>query len=214
MQTRLKIGSCGKSRYNALHRQEYDDVKMARIARISRLLPKTFADGTKVRRFAKHCPRCRHFVEATDMEGMLAMLDNRLFLSAHARCPRCAARFGLGCMITQDKRVHPVRLPLWMFRMWLRYVLRKAVDIEEPSQDWQYGQEEAPAVARPADSELAFSESVIGRFQGQDIPASCEYRSQPYRFERVVPAGLPVNADEQEILVRNLFIYRLAPVNE
>lgn len=184
---------------------------MARIARISRLLPKTFADGTKIRRFAKHCPRCRHFVEATEMEGLLGMMENRLHLSARARCPRCSTRFAVDCVISQEKRVHPVKLPHTLFHLWLRFALRNAVTIEEPDAEWQYSQAiQPPTIATPAETELAFSDSIVGRFQGMEIPATCEYRSQPYRFDRVVPAGVPAKGNDEEILVRSHLVYRLA----
>jgi hypothetical protein len=188
---------------------------MAKTDRISRQLPKIFANGTKIRRFAKPCTRCRHVVEAQHMDGQLLMIDNRLFLAAHAHCPQCAHRFAVACIITPERRVLPVRLPLWLFRVWLKIVAPKAVIITENDPAWQYEQDAAPPrITRPPEAELAFSEAVVGRFQGHDIPAACHYQSHPYRFERVAPAGLPINGSDQEILVRDQLIYRLATADE
>jgi len=193
---------------------EIRDISMAKTDRISRQLPKTFANGTKIRRFAKPCTRCQHMVEATHMDGQLLLIDNRLFLAARAHCPKCAHRFPVGCIITPERRVLPVRLPLWLFRVWFKIVAPKAAIIIEHDPAWQLGDSGAPRVVQPAETELAFSDAVIGRFQGQDIPAACHYLSHPYRFERVAPAGRPVQTGDQEILVRDQLIYRLAAVNE
>lgn len=186
---------------------------MTRTDRISRQLPKRFANGTKIRRFAKPCTRCKHVVEAKDMDGQLLMIDNRLFLAAHAHCPQCRHRFNVACIITTERRVLPVRLPLWLFRLWLKLVAPKAVIITENDPGWQFS-EDAPATTRPLEAELAFSAAVVGRFQGQDIPAACHYQSHPYHFERVVPAGHPAHTTEQEILVREQLVYRLATADE
>lgn len=190
---------------------------MAKTDRISRQLPKIFANGTKIRRFAKPCTRCQHVVEAQNMDGQLLMIDNRLFLAARAHCPQCAHRFQVACIITPERRVLPVRLPLWLFRVWLKIVAPKAVIITEADPAWEFhANNEAPKsqLTRPAEADLAFSETVIGRFQGLDIPAACHYQSHPYRFERIAPIGRPIEANEQEILVRDQLIYRLATADE
>ena len=81
---------------------------MARPDKISRFLPIYFSNGNSVRRFGKHCPNCEVMVGAQHMEGLASKHDERIFLAATACCPSCSHKFSVGCVITDDKRVHRV----------------------------------------------------------------------------------------------------------
>ncbi|AXK39004.1 hypothetical protein [Crenobacter cavernae] len=184
---------------------------MTRNDRLSRLLPQRFANGTQIRRFAKPCPRCSQTVEARDMEGKMLMLDQKLFLAAHAACPHCGHRFGVACAITADKRVHRVRLPMWLYKLWMKSNARRGVTLVPPEPEWQTGEEPAaPVVASIADAELSFADAIVGRFQGEAIPEACEWQGQRYSFERVAQPGLPLQCADNEILVRSHFVYALS----
>ncbi|KZE32452.1 hypothetical protein EV683_1264 [Crenobacter luteus] len=183
---------------------------MTRNDQLSRLLPQRFANGTQIRRFAKPCPRCGGTVEARDMEGQMMMLDQKLFLAAHAACPHCDHRFGVACAITADKRVHRVRLPMWLYKLWMKSNARRGVTIVPADPQWQGEEDDAPPpVPSIADAELSFDDAIVGRFQGEAIPEACEWQGRRYRFERVVQPGLPAQCAAHEILVRAHLVYAL-----
>lgn len=187
---------------------------MARPDKISRFLPISFSNGTKVRRFAKHCPHCRTMVNADCMQGLAALMENKIFVSARAECPACRKRFSLACVITDDRHVHRVMIPDWMFTLWLRLAAR---DLPQPvhHQEWELEEEEEtlpPLHDRiVADSErVLHSDEVLGKFDGIEIPSWIEFNGQRYTFERAAPPG-GIRLEAGEILFDGKLIYLQVP---
>jgi hypothetical protein len=189
---------------------------MARPDKISRFLPISFANGTKVRRFAKHCPRCRTMVTADSMQGIAALMENRIFVSAKAQCPACRRRFSLACVITDDRHVHRVMIPDWMFAIWLRLAVR---DLPQPVHHHEWDMEEdapQPSLQERIIADTAsvqHSGKILGKFDGVDIPSWIEFNGQRYLFERAAPPG-GIRLEEGEILFDGKLIYQLIPPQE
>lgn len=185
---------------------------MARPDKISRFLPISFGNGTKVRRFAKHCPHCRAMVNADCMHGIAALLENKIFVSARAQCPACQRRFSLACVITDDRHVHRVMLPDWMFGLWLRMAVR---DLPQPvhHQEWEMPEPEQPALQDRiiANSEqVQHSDKILGKFDGIDIPSWIEFNGQRYLFQRAAPPG-GIRLEDGEVLFDGKLIYQMSP---
>ncbi|CUA83340.1 MULTISPECIES: hypothetical protein [Gulbenkiania] len=175
--------------------------------RINRFLPATFSNGTTVRRFAKHCPRCRNLVGAEDMHGVAGLVQDRLFLAARARCPACSHGFAITCAITNDKRVHRVLFPNALFALWLRLALRNMPPRSAP--EWIPPEPPVPPANHLADSaDIQRSDEVIGRLDGRPIHAWIEHQGTRYRFERTLPPGSLPRLGESEVLFDNRLVYR------
>ncbi|AXE29789.1 hypothetical protein DK842_07750 [Chromobacterium phragmitis] len=181
---------------------------MARPDKISRFLPLTFANGNSVRRFGKHCPQCRAMVGAEHMEGLASLMHGKIYLSAEACCPQCEQRFPVACVITEDKRVHRVLLPLWIFRLWMKSATRHD---PQPSDNDRWELEQADSAPKgltlPADAEVVRSEEILGRFQGEPICAWIEYQGQRFVFDRAAPDNNQ-SLSASELLLEGRLIYR------
>lgn len=185
---------------------------MARPDKISRFLPIRFTNGTKVRRFAKHCPRCHAMVGADAMDGLACLLENKIFVAARASCPVCHKRFPVACVITDDRHVHRVLIPDWMFGLWLRMAAR---DLPQPvdHREWDMPEEQQPDMAGLVlnDSEqVVHSGEVLGQFDGVRISSWIEYQGQRYEFERAAPPGM-VRLEQDQVLFDGKLIYHLSP---
>jgi hypothetical protein len=93
-------------------------------------------------------------------------------------CPACHHRFPIACVITDDKRVHRVMLPLWVYRLWLQMATRNTPQL--PSREnWSVEEEEAgPAPVGFIVNDVASvtcSDEILGRFHDQTISAWVEY---------------------------------------
>ncbi|MBV8046228.1 MAG: hypothetical protein JO171_03695 [Paludibacterium sp.] len=183
---------------------------MARPDKISRFLPISFANGTKVRRFAKHCPRCGTMVTADTMHGIAYLLENRIFVAAKAACPACQKRFSVACVITDNRHVHRVLAPDWLFALWLRMAVRNQPQPVH-HREWELPDEPVPVAQGLvlSDSEqIVHSEEILGKFDGTPISSWIEYQGQRYHFERAAPpGGIKLGADQ--ILFDGKLIYQL-----
>ncbi|UTH75994.1 hypothetical protein [Chromobacterium sp. IIBBL 290-4] len=179
---------------------------MARPDKISRFLPLTFANGNSVRRFGKHCPQCRAMVGAEHMEGLASLMKGKIFLSADASCPRCQHVFPVACVITDDKRVHRVMLPLWMFRLWLKSATRNDPQPSD-NDNWTVETEAPKGLELPADADVLRSDEIVGRFQGEPIFAWVEYQGQRFIFDRAA-ASQNLRLTPSELLLEGRLIYR------
>jgi len=183
---------------------------MARQNTISSYLPVTFANGNRVRRFGKHCPRCHAMVGCEHMSGLASLQQDKLFLAAQAVCPSCQQRFPVACVISDDKRVHRVLLPLWIYRMWLQMATRNT---PQPASQENWAVEEAPAEALPCGlivpdaAAVQGSDDILGRFADLPIPAWVEYQGQRFVFERAAPPG-QFGLQSNELLLAGRLIYR------
>jgi hypothetical protein len=185
---------------------------MARPDKISRYLPICFPNGTKVRRFAKHCPHCHAMVSADAMLGIACLLDNKIFVSARSLCPACKKRFSIACVITDDRHVHRVLIPDWMFGLWLRLAVR---DLPQPEHGREWDLAEDTPVAAPglmvSDSEpITSSEDILGQFDGLKIFSWIEYQGQRYNFARAAPPG-GTRLTEGDLLFGGRLIYHRSP---
>ncbi|MCW3481010.1 hypothetical protein OL229_15790 [Neisseriaceae bacterium JH1-16] len=181
---------------------------MARLDPIARYLPHTFANGTTVRRFAKPCPRCRQVVESTDMYGQLAVLQDRLFVAAEGRCRHCHHRFSIACMISNDKHVHRVALPMWAFKLWLKMATRNTIQPSDPN--WSLPEPEPePTVPSLADGDVTMADTIVGRYDGLEIPAWIRHDGRRYNFERTIATGQSPQLASSEQLFRERLVYRL-----
>ena len=188
---------------------------MARPDKISRFLPIYFSNGNSVRRFGKHCPNCEVMVGAQHMEGLASKHDERIFLAATACCPSCSHKFSVGCVITDDKRVHRVVLPYWIFQNWLKRIARKD---QKPLSDDSLGVHESQSttiqggLVLPSNVILTRSEQILGRFNGKSINAWVEFQGKRFKFDRVAPPGCQARLDAKELLIEDSLIYRQASV--
>lgn len=180
---------------------------------ISRYLPVRFSNGNSISRFAKHCPRCRNLVPATQMNGRLGLMQDKLFIAARAQCD-CGQRFNVACVIDEHKQVHRVLLPMWLFRFWLRQS-----KLPQPLRrdDAKLRLDDAPlpeaprGLQLPADVTLTPSADVVGRFQGADIPATlASSDGRRFAFERALPAGGAARLGEDELVYQDRLVYRAA----
>ncbi|MDF0604737.1 hypothetical protein HZU77_003590 [Neisseriaceae bacterium TC5R-5] len=190
---------------------------MAKPDKISHFLPVSFANGNSVRRFGKHCPKCQAMVAAEQMEGLLSKQKDKIFLVAQAHCPSCHHRFAVACVITNDKRVHRVGLPQWLFQFWLQMLTRhdpqpasKENWEVEPVESHGASLSSSPRLVLAEDSSVVCSDEVIGRFQGEPIWAWIEYQGQRFIFERTTPENTQPNLSDSELLFGNWLIYRSA----
>jgi hypothetical protein len=183
---------------------------MARQNTISSYLPVTFPNGNRVRRFGKHCPHCHAMVGCEHMAGLASLQQDKLFLAAQGTCPACQHRFPIACVITDDKRVHRVLLPLWVYRMWLQMATRNTPQPVAQA-NWEVQEENATPAQQGillTDAEVvARSPEILGRFQDQPISAWIEYQDRRFVFERAAPPGQFV-LSEQEVLLAGKLIYR------
>ncbi|MBV8679280.1 MAG: hypothetical protein JO338_02395 [Aquitalea sp.] len=181
---------------------------MARQHPISSYLPVSFPNGNRVRRFGKHCPRCHAMVGCEHMSGLASLQQDKLFLAAQGHCPACHHRFPIACVITDDKRVHRVLLPLWVYRLWLNMATRNTPQ-PVPQEKWEL-EEASPATTGFIVNDVASvtcSEEILGRFHNQPISAWIEYEGRRFQFERAAPPG-QFALNEQELLLAGTLIYR------
>lgn len=153
------------------------------------------------------------------MYGRVLLAQDRILLAAQAHCPHCGHRFPVSCVITDDKRVHRVIIPMNLLRWWLSTVRQHHVSGEPATQarDWEFH----PATTLPEHQHLAMSppkvtlpdarsDDIIGSFDGKPIPAWVRYQQKMYEFTRVwqQKSGTPL-LNEQEILIDEVLIYTL-----
>ena len=181
---------------------------MARQNTISSYLPVTFSNGNRVRRFGKHCPHCHAMVGCEHMSGLASLQQDKLFLAAKGTCPACHHRFPIACVITDDKRVHRVMLPLWAYRMWLQLATRNSPQLPA-RENWEVAEETPlPVGIVVADvNAVTRSAEILGRFHDQTISAWVEYEGRRFLFERAAPPG-QFSLSEHELLLAGALIYR------
>ena len=61
------------------------------------------------------------------MHGIAANINERILLAARAECSQCHYRFPVTCVITPQKRVLRVALPLWLYRFYIQLLTRDGV---------------------------------------------------------------------------------------
>lgn len=186
--------------------------------RLDRFFPIKYPNGATVSRFAKHCPHCKQLVKASAMEGMALLLQDKVFVLADARCPQCQHGFTVKCVIDENKQVHPVGLPSFLYRLMLQWGARKQVHTFRQQAEWRMAQqaaddaEQAPAPGiRVADNGLVEkSADIVGNFMGQPIHAWIVYNGQRLAYDRAVAPGGRVQLASDEVLFDNRLVYKAA----
>lgn len=187
---------------------------MPKYAKISRSLPITFANGNAVRQFAKHCVRCRQLVSGEHMYGVMTLVQDRIVLAAEAHCPHCQAKFPVTCVITDDKKVHRVVLPMTILRWWLASSQAgRPRSANTRAQDWEYPATPPVATPPPAPAVVQHthpdqrSEDSIGRFQDVAIPAWVQVNGIRYVFARPVVDKASLSLAPHELLIDGCLIF-------
>ena len=177
---------------------------MRKTDRISHFLPMPVGNGDRISKFSKKCPHCAHVVSADHMMGVASAMKGQIALAAEAECPACRRTFPVSCVITADKKVLRVRLPLWAFRSYLQLISPPFVPPVEPA---------TPVAAAPHSLSLDTfddkAETALGSYQGRPIYAWLKTGNQYYDFERVFAGNQFERLDGNELLVDACLVYRL-----
>ncbi len=151
------------------------------------------------------------------MLGVAVHLQERLIIAAEATCPRCEARFPIACVITDDKHVHRVIVPMRILRWWLSTVTPvPATDprpIEPVDKTWDFqalNQSALEPVSLPSES-LECSSEIIGQYQNRPIFAWVRDDQQPYRFSHILGEHQKKILKSDEILVDRYLVYQRDP---
>jgi hypothetical protein len=145
------------------------------------------------------------------MHGIASLMDDKIFVSAKGQCPICHKRFPVACVITNNRHVHRVLIPDWMFAIWLRLAVR---NLPQPvhHQEWEMNADPLPVkqgLVISNTEDVLHSEEVIGQFDGIKISSWIEYQGVRYEFERAVPPG-GIRLAEDEVLFDGKLIYQLS----
>ncbi|PXX78075.1 hypothetical protein DFR34_11384 [Rivihabitans pingtungensis] len=181
---------------------------------ISKQLPLKFANGQTIRRFAKHCPACKHIVDSQHMHGVAQLVQDRVVIVAQARCPACGHGFSVTCVVTDDKQVHRVWVPGWALRWWLSRQRDDDAPLRDrDSREWEY--EDTPDVPTPlrnptpslSAADVTVASEALGQFQGEPIPAWIENQGQRYVFQRASQDGPRTKLGRDEVLYEGRLVY-------
>jgi len=185
---------------------------MVKSDKISHFLPICFRNGDRVQQFAKKCPHCGKTVSAAQMHGIAANINERILLAARAECSQCHCRFPVTCVITAQKRVMRVALPLWLYRFYIRMLMRSTdAGTQQPLRAPAVS---APPAAQPANAEIPLDQVVtalelLGSYQGKPIYSWIEHRGKHYDFSRVTPNPQAEKLACDECLLNQTMIYKL-----
>ncbi|MBB5019386.1 hypothetical protein HNQ59_002687 [Chitinivorax tropicus] len=178
---------------------------MRKTDRINRFLPLPLGDGDRVSKFSKKCTHCGHIVTAEHMHGIATSVKAQIALAAEAECPACRRQFPVACLITEDKRVLRVMLPMWLFRFYLQLIAKPAPPMPIEDEIEQSPVQDSLSLEALEDKAV---DALLGTYQGKPIYAWVKNDSQYYDFERVF-AGTPhERIDSNELLVETCLIYR------
>lgn len=184
---------------------------MVKLDKISHFLPIRFRNGDRVQQFAKKCPHCGKTVSAAQMHGIAANINERILLAAKAECSQCHYRFPVTCVITPQKRVLRVALPLWLYRFYIQLLTRDGVG--KPA-----AVTAAEPVEPPANQQARISASMVsgrgesmGSYQGQSIHDWIACGSDYFDFERVCANATGEKLAADEYLLENHLVYKRRP---
>ncbi|HSC80724.1 MAG TPA: hypothetical protein VLC08_10240 [Chitinolyticbacter sp.] len=181
---------------------------------LNQLLPVRFRNGEQIRQFSKPCVRCGHMLSARDMQGAARLVDeNQLAIAAAARCPQCGERFGVACLVDEQKRVRRVLVPALLFGWYLRSLPpQKGEQSQLHTVAMDDMRDPDPSVAEPTATPAASrqmdvvrADEALGQYQGKPIPAWVEVDGVRLAFERVAPGVQPAGG---EFLLDGCLLYR------
>ncbi|UXY15082.1 hypothetical protein N8I74_17475 [Chitiniphilus purpureus] len=174
---------------------------------LNQLLPVRFRNGEQIRQFSKPCVRCGHMLNARDMQGAARLIDDHLAIAASARCPQCGERFGVACIVDNQKRVRRVLVPALLFGWYLRSLPPlegEAARMPAAADETRYDEAPAPLPETTA-QQVVRADEAVGRYQNQPIPAWVLVDGRKFVFERVAPGAQPGNG---EFVLDGCLIYR------
>jgi hypothetical protein len=163
-------------------------------------LPLSFRNKEQVRQFSKPCTRCGKMLHAKHMYGVARLVDDHIAIAAKAHCPDCSNAFPVMCVIDNQKRVRRVLLPYFFFSLYLRS-LKMQQGESEPGPKV----EATPAAPAPMPVDLVRAEEMVGRYQGNPIPAWIRIEGRELAFDRIA-ANAKVAANE--FLLDGCLVYR------
>ena len=209
---------------------------------LAKAFPFRFANGKTISQFSKPCIHCKTLVQTQHMHGRAVQIQELVFIDAVATCPHCRKQFDVACVISDDKAVHRIWFPLFIYRLQLNHFIKKhhqksAGTRPRPtpfqndetnqteSENQAHAQKNRPlkpvAVSddgRPlpfSDSDFTPAPDSIGRFLDQDIPASLvDKKNIHFDFERTLPANTTrFSLADDEVIYQLFLVYKKRPVS-
>jgi hypothetical protein len=183
---------------------------MSKLDKISQFLPIRFRNGDRIQQFAKKCPHCGKTVSAAHMYGIAANINERVLLAAQAQCAHCQYRFPVTCVITAQKRVLRVALPLWLYRLYIQLLARSGQQPAPVADNPPAAMPEpAPVTAKvvPLEQVTTAIES-LGSYLGKPIFAWIRRNDFFYDFERVSPNPATERLADDECLLDAGLVYK------
>lgn len=181
---------------------------MSKLDKISQFLPIRFRNGDRIQQFAKKCPHCDKTVSATHMFGIAANINERVLLAAQAECPHCQFRFPVTCVITAQKRVLRVALPLWLYRMYIQMLSRSGQKTPPPENaSHQATAEVAPSSAISME-QVTTAVETLGSYLDKPIFAWIRRNGLIYDFERVCANPATEQLADDECLLEAWLVYK------
>ena len=207
---------------------------------LAKAFPFRFSNGKTISQFSKPCIHCKTLVQTQHMHGRAVQIQELVFIDAVATCPDCRKQFDVACVISDDKAVHRIWFPLFIYRLQLNYFIKKnhqksagtrpnpapfKPDETNKTQSEAHPQKSPPlkpvAVSdngRPlpfTDSDFVPAPVSIGRFLDQDIPASLvDKKNIHFDFERTLPANTTrFSLAEDEVIYQLFLVYKKRPVS-
>ncbi|WP_374349667.1 hypothetical protein [Chitinimonas sp.] len=161
---------------------------MQKTERIDHYLPCRFKSGAIIKQFSKPCVQCGQMLQAKHMHGIARLVEDHLALAATADCPACHAKFGVACVIDNEKRVRRVVLPVWGFKLYLRLLPEQAGELAaREAARAQLAAERPAQPAAPVDYPRA--DTALGQYAGKPIPAHIVVDGRQVPFDRIELTG-------------------------
>lgn len=155
---------------------------MAEKQKLSQLLPIQFSNRVQIKRFAKHCPQCKHTVDAGHMYGLARLVDEHVLLCATATCPKCKHVFTIQCVIDNEKNVQRVWLPHWFFKHYVGWVGEKI------GESTRIPVQNKPPILPVMVDELEISTQEVGRYLDKPIYSRIRVNGIQFVFKSVATA--------------------------
>lgn len=181
---------------------------MSKLDKISQFLPIRFRNGDRIQQFAKKCPHCGKTVSATHMYGIAANINERVLLAAEAQCAHCHFRFPVTCVITAQKRVLRVSLPLWLYRFYIQ-LLAKPTSKSNTADDVTPEKPAEPVAPKSiAMDQVTTAIESLGSYLDKPIFAWIRRNDFFYDFERVSPNPSAERLADDECLLDAGLVYK------
>lgn len=183
---------------------------------IDNFLPMRFKAGGAVKQFSKPCIKCGNVLQASQMQGTVRLIDDHIALAAEALCPKCSTRFGVACVIDNEKRVRRVALPAFLFGWYLRLLPLQPGEMNASVNDTLSGKPTDPAASLGEQAVIAApppppavdyprSHTSLGQYLGKPIPSYIIVAGREIPFDRIALDG---RYDAGEYLLDGCLIYK------